>query len=294
MYAETGKTYYDQIAQDLVLIIAHDVLAQGAMPAVLTDHVAAGDSEWFTDLQRSADFGNGIVDICKIIGCSLGAGESPSLKYLIKAAEPVKSAPVLAGNITGIIAPGDRLITGKELAPGDIILGNPSSGLGANGISLVIKRALALPDAFLTKLPNGNTLGEEALIPAKECVTLVKALLDAGVRISALLPGTGSGIAKLAYDKRDYTYTVHTWLSEDRIPPLFCYMRELGVTLEDCVTTFNWGIGYYVFVCPEERDWAIEVAAAVDEELIELGVVSEGKRCVVFEPEGITLPPPGE
>lgn len=294
MYARTGTSYYDQIGIDLVLIIAHDVLAQGAMPVMFTDHVAAGDSEWFTDEKRSSDFANGVVDICQRIGCTLGAGESPALKYLVKSAAPVQSAPVLAGNITGIIAPADRIVTGRYLSPGDIILGSPSSGLGANGISLVIMRAMDEPDAFLTELATGRTLGEEALIPAKECVTLIKALQDAGVKMSALLPGTGSGIAKLAYDHRDYTYEVHTWLDWDRIPPLFRFMRELGVSLEDCITTFNWGIGYYIFVPPDERDKAIEAAAAVDEELIELGVVKEGKRCVVVKPYDLVLPPPGE
>ena len=184
-----------------------------------------------------------------------------------------------------------RLITGKKLTPGDAIIGVASSGIHANGISLVIKQALALPDQFLTKLPNGNTLGAETLIPTRSYVSLIEAWLDAGVDIHALLPGTGSGVAKIAFDSRPATYRIHSWVP---VPPLMQFMRETGLSLEDCIKTFNWGIGYYAFVPQSEITRVLEIGKAAGYDLLEVGRVEEGERQVIFEPEGITLAPPGE
>ncbi len=294
MYANagTGKTYYHGIGIDVALMAVNDVIAQGALPVIYTDEVAAGDSEWFEDEKRSHDLGQGFLEVCDMASMALPAGESPSLRYLIKSEPPVRSAPSLSGCVTGIIAPADRIITGKKLAVGDCILGVKSSGLHCNGISLVIKRAMTLPEQFLTKLPNGNTLGEEALIPTTCYVRLIEELLSLSVDVHALLPGTGSGVAKVAFDERSFTYRISQWVNE--IPPLFLFMKELGVSIEDCLTTFNWGIGYYIFVAPKDVAHAIEGAAHIGIELLELGRVEEGDRKVIFEPEGITLPPPGD
>jgi phosphoribosylformylglycinamidine cyclo-ligase len=290
-YAGTGRTYYEGIGIDTALMAVNDVIAQGAMPVVYTDEVAAGDSEWFEDERRSKDLASGYFRICEMAGMALPAGESPALRYLIKAEPPVKSAPSLSGCVTGIIAPSNRIITGEKLGLGDHIVGATSSGLHSNGISLVIKRAMALPEKFLTKLPNGNTLGEEALIPTRSYVALIEALLEAEVDIHALLPGTGSGVSKVAFDSRPFTYRIHTWVE---VPPLFQFMREIGVSLEDCVTTFNWGIGYYIFVPSGEVERTIGIGSKAGYQLVDLGRVEEGERKVIFEQEGITLPPPGE
>ena len=77
---------------------------------------------------------------------ALPAGESPALRYLIKAEPPVRSAPSLSGCVTGIITPRSRMVTGEKLSVGDRIIGVTSSGLHANGVSLVIKRAMALKE----------------------------------------------------------------------------------------------------------------------------------------------------
>lgn len=287
----TGKTYYDQIAIDTALMAVNDVIAQGAMPVVYTDEVAAGDSEWFADEKRASDLARGFLNICKEVGMALPAGESPALKYLIKAEPPVKSAPSLSGCVTAIIAPATSLVTGTKLAVGDRIIGVTSSGIHANGISLVIKKALELPEKFLTKLPNGNMLGHESLIPTRSYVALVETLLQNNVDVHALLPGTGSGVAKIAFDSRPATYRVHTWVD---VPPLMQFMRSLGISLEDCLKTWNWGIGYYIFVPAAEVDRTITLGKTAGYELLEVGVVEAGERKTIFEPENITLAPAGE
>jgi phosphoribosylformylglycinamidine cyclo-ligase len=288
-HAGTGRAYYEGIGIDTALMAANDVICQGALPVIYTDEVAAGDSEWFMDEKRSQDLAESFYKACEMCGMALPAGESPALRYLIKAEPPVKSAPSLSGCVTGIIAPADRIVTVEKLRAGDRIIGAASSGLHSNGISLVIKRAMALKDKFLHQMPNGKTLGEEALIPTRSYVGLVEALLENNIEIHSLLAGTGGGISKIAYAKRPFTYRIKKWVEE--IPPLFLFMQSLGVSLQDCLTTFNWGVGFYIFVPEEEVGRTIETGEKAGHELLDLGQVEEGERCIIFEPERITLPP---
>jgi len=287
-HAGSGRTYYEGIGIDTALMAANDVICQGALPVIYTDEVAAGDSEWFMDEKRSHDLAESFYQACEMCGMALPAGESPALRYLVKAEPPVRSAPSLSGCVTGIIAPRDRMVTEEKLSAGDRIIGATSSGLHANGISLVIKRALGLKDKFLHQLPNGKTVGEEALIPTRSYVRLVEALQEKNIEIHSLLGGTGGGISKIAYAKRPFTYRVKKWV--DEIPPLFRFMLEVGVSLKDCLTTFNWGIGFYIFVPEEEVDRTIKTGEKAGYDLLLLGQVEEGERCIIFEPERITLP----
>ena len=287
-HAGTGRTYYEGIGIDTALMAANDVICQGALPVVFTDEVAAGDSDWFADEKRSRDLAESFYQACRMCGMALPAGESPALRYLVKAEPPVRSAPSLSGCVTGIISPRSRMVTGSKLAVGDRIIGATSSGLHANGVSLVIKRAMALKDKFLHLLPNGKTVGEEALIPTRSYVRLVEALQEKNIQIHSLLGGTGGGISKIAYAKRSFTYRVKKWV--DEIPPLFLFMREAGVSLKDCLTTFNWGIGFYVFVPEKEVERTLQTGRKAGYDLINLGRVEKGERRVIFEPEKITLP----
>jgi phosphoribosylformylglycinamidine cyclo-ligase len=223
---------------------------------------------------------------------ALPAGESASVKYIVNPTPPVKSIVSLSGSATGIVAPKWRLVTGKKLAEGDHIIAVASSGLHANGISLVIKKTMELPDQFMTKLPNGKVLGEEALIASRSYVALVEALLEADIVIHALLPGTGDGVGKLAYDKRPFTYRVKSWLP---VPPLMSYFKdELKVPVKDCLKTFNWGAGYYLFVPESEVERTLALGQEAGYSLADVGIVENGPRQVIFEPENITLLPPGE
>ncbi|MDP2649128.1 MAG: AIR synthase related protein [bacterium] len=292
MYEKTGKSYYDAIAIDTALIVVNDVIAQGAMPVVFTDQLEASGSEWYADEKRAGDLASGFLQICKEVGMALPAGESASVRYIVRPEPPVKHIATLSGSVTGIVAPASRLVTGKGLAAGDVILGAPSTGLHANGVSLVIQKALGLPEQFLTKLLSGKTIGEAALTPARSYVALVEALLENGVEIHTLLPGTGDGVGKIAFDKRPFTYRIRDW---PEVPELFRYYHEgLSIPIGDCLKTFNWGVGYYVFLPQSEVDRALAVGKSAGYELTILGIVEEGERQVVFEPSDIILGPPGE
>lgn len=293
MYQKTGNPrYFAGIGIDTAMMAVVDLLRQGALPAIYSAEVAAGDSEWFTDGARRDVIVESFAEACRLCGMALVGGESPSLHYLIKAEPPVKSAPVFSGCTTGLIAPLWHTISGEHLDPGDAIIGVPSSGLHANGISLVIKRVLALPDQFLHTLPNGRTLGEEALIPTASYVALFEALFKAKIEILAAVPATGGGIAKLLRDPRPFTYRIQRW---PKVPPLFTFMRSIGVPLEECLRTFNWGVGLYLFVPREVVNLTLTVGRQVGYELLHLGHIESGERKVVFEPEGgIEVLPPSD
>lgn len=289
-FGGTGRTHYDAIGFDTAMMAVNDCIAQGALPVIFEDLIDAGDSEWFHDARRAADLAAGFSAACREAGMALVAGESAALRYLVRAAPPVESAPSLACVVTGLLAPRDRLVTGAKLAAGDRIVGVASSGLHANGASLAIRLAMDLPDRFLVRLPSGRTLGEALLTPTRCYAGLVESLLDAGIDIHALLPGTGSGVAKLAFDDRPFAYRVHSW---PEVPEEFRHFRETGLAIEDCVTTFNWGVGYFVFVSPGDVARTLYAAARAGYDAMEVGAVEEGERRVMFEPEGLVLAPPG-
>lgn len=293
MHAGTGRSYYEGIGEDALLMAVNDLIAQAAMPALYTDEIAVGQDDWFKNEQRAKDLAESFHRTCEREGMTLGGGESPALKYLVNPLPPVKACPTLSGCASGLVL-NDELRKGRKHRPGDAIIGVTSSGIHANGISLVIKRALELPDKFLTKLPNGNTLGDESLIPTRSYVALVEALEQDEVRrhINGYLPGTGGGVAKLATDKKLLTYRITNW--ECPIPPLFQFLMGLGVTPYDCLTTFNYGIGYYIFVDPSAVERVIAISKEVGYDLYHLGFVEEGERQVIHEPTGLILPPPGD
>lgn len=290
MYQTTGDhRYFAGIGVDTAMMAVVDLLRQGALPVVYTTEVAAGDSEWFADEARRNVIVESFAEACRISAMAIVGGESPSLRYLVKAEPPVRSAPVFSGCAVGIIAPAGCEIRPERLAPGALILGAPSSGIHANGISLIIQRALPLRGQFLYQLPNSSqTVGEAALIPTANYVPLVEALLGSEVEIQAIVPVTGDGVAKLLRDPRPFTYRIHSWV---KVPPLMQLMLHLGVSLKGCLQTFNWGIGMFFFVTESVADRAIEVSKRAGCELVYLGHVEEGARKVVFEPEKIELLP---
>ena len=79
------------------------------------------------------------------------------------------------------------------------------------------------------------------------------------------------------------------------MPELFLYFKDqLNVPLQDCLKAFNWGAGYYIFVGADEVEKVLSLGKKAGYELMDVGVVENGKRQVIFEPENIILNPPGE
>lgn len=294
-HAGTSRTYYEGIGIDMLMMATNDLIADGFMPVCYLDLVVVGNDSWFLDERRADDFIESLYQGLEMTGMALIAGETPAYKYLVRSMDPVESAPTLDGCAIGILAPLGRGVNNENVAVGDTIIAVRSSGMHANGASLVFQRGLELPDKFLTELPNGNSLGDEILIPTMNYLPLVEPILDAHIEVHGFLPATGDGVAKLAFDKHERTYRVFDWWSYEQIPELFRFMHEqCGVSLEDCLKTFNWGTGYYIFVHPDDVSFTLQVIEKAGFEAMVVGRVEEGPRQTVFEPAGITLLPPGE
>lgn len=221
---------------------------------------------------------------------ALPQGESSSLRYIVNPRGPLLSVPALSGCVTGIIAPITNLITRDRIEAGDAIIDVASSGLHANGASLVIEVAETLKHHLLTKIPRTRrALGEEALTPTLSYVRLVETLLGHGVRPHAIIPGTGGGLRKLAVHHVPYTYVVEHSM---RVPQIFLYLCSCGVSLLECLSTFNWGIGYYLIVPKNEINKTLTVGTSVGYDLSLIGFVENGPRQVVYEPAGVILEHP--
>lgn len=297
-YSGMNQTFLDGIGIDTMLMAINDVIAFGAMPVVYTDEVASGRSEWFYDRTRVQGLTESYYRCCEENGVALVQGESPALKFLINTVDhegrPVDfHCPSFSGTITGVMKYPMRGL--NRVQEGDTILAAQSSEWHCNGASLIIKHAMGLPDKFMTKLLNGKTLGEQALTPTLSYVNLVEALLKNDVDVHGLQPITGGGLSKLtAASERDLTYFLHDW-DDIEVPPVCQLMREIGVPFDECLQTFNWGMGFAVFVPAEEVEKAYSTSVRVHSALHDVGVVREGPRRVIFHPaDDLVLLPPGD
>ncbi len=309
LYAKepNGPTYHDCIIKDAVRMASNDAIASGAMCVTLADEIVAGSSEFFADERRREDIARGLYEACESAGMALVQGESASYKYLVnprykKLIGPTALPAVFSSAVMGIYAPVSRMIDKRKLKPGDVIVGIQSSGIHANGISVIMRKAMddrmedqqGLPDELHTKMPSGKTVGEAVMVPTICYASLVDRLFQNSVDVHAYLPGTGGGVAKLCnVSDKSFTYKIskENWLS---VPELMLYMNEIGVSLRDCITTFNWGVGYYVFVDKKDADKVVDIARQLDLQAAEVGVVEEGQRGVIFGPENdLWIPPPG-
>lgn len=277
----TGKTYYDQIAQDAIAMIVNDLIVVGAMPQVVNAYFAIGDSNWMSDEERATDLINGWTHACKAIGATWGGGETPTLKGVI---EP--DTIDLGGAAVGMVKPKKNLVLGDKLADGDTIVLIESSGIHSNGITLVRKLAKDLPKGYATKLPNGQLFGEALLTPSHLYVSLVKQVLAANVPIHYMVNITGHGWRKLMRASKAFTYEL------DFVPepqPEFAFIQKLaGVDDNEMYASYNMGAGFAIYVPKKHAD---KVAAIAKKNKLKgwvAGIVKKGPKQVVIKPRNIT------
>ncbi|MDP3741564.1 MAG: AIR synthase-related protein [bacterium] len=286
----TGRSYYEGIGQDTMRMADNDLLPFRALSVVYTDETAAGLDAWFSESpQRMSDLIGSFYKGCQEVDCALTQGESPALKHLIDTLPPPGMenapfhAPSFSGCATGIISPPERWLCIRPVEPGNRIIALASSDWHCNGASLIIKRAMELPDQFMTLLSNGKTLGEQALTVTTSYTRAVERLLQAA-DIRYIQPITGGGITKLASYPSPFRYRVEQWLP---VPPVCSFMREIGVTVKGCYETFNMGVGLVMIVPESDADYTIDSCRASGYEADDIGVVEAADEPeVILEHEG--------
>jgi phosphoribosylformylglycinamidine cyclo-ligase len=277
-----NKTFYREIAQDTVASIVNDVITLGARPLVVSAHWSMGDNEWMRNEPRWKDLVEGWRDACNEAGAIYGAGESPTLKGLVR---PVRIE--LSGSVMGIIDPKERLTIGNKLQVGDHIILVESNGLQSNGASLVRRLAQKLPKKYDTLLPTRETLGEALLHPSHIYARLQEKIFKAGIDIHYMVHLTGHGWSKLMrYDERNFTYRITTLPD---VQEEFRFLQKVGkLSDQEMYGTFNMGAGYGFYVSPKDVKAVQRIAKKLGFKSWDAGVVEKGERQVIIEPLNLT------
>ena len=279
MYALTGKSYYDQIAQCTVAMIVNDLITLGALPLSVAMHLAVGTSDWFDDGYRACDLVAGWKKACDLARCTWGGGETPTLKGVV-----IPEAVVLSGSAIGIVAPKGRLIAGP-IRHGDAIVIIESSGIHANGLTLARKIADKLPDGYLTRLPDGRSYGETLLDPTYIYVGLVEDCLDAGVNIHYAVNVTGHGWRKFMRATQPFSYMFETLPTQ---LPIFDFLQKHGpVDDAEAYGNLNMGAGFGLYVTEADAVRVISIAESLGLRAFVAGHIEEGDKKVVIKPKGL-------
>lgn len=266
---------YQSIGQDLVAMCVNDLLVHGAEPLFFLDYYASAK----TQAEQVAAVVGAIADACKEAGCSLIGGETAELPGFYQAGEFD-----LAGFAVGIVDE-PLLVTGNRITPGDIILGLPSSGLHSNGFALV--RYLVEQQKLSYREPapwdEKQILGNYLLTPTRLYVKTIRSLL-AGLpehTLKGMVHITGGGfmenIPRVLPDKMQANIVLGSW----SVPQVFAWLQKQGnITIQEMLTTFNYGIGFVLIVAPQDRVKVQQLLMDLGEVSYILGEVSSGTRKV--------------
>jgi len=240
---ETGR--HDGVGIDLVAMCANDLIVQGAEPLFFLDYYATGklDREVATVVVAS------IAEGCRQAGCALIGGETAEMPGMYGAGDYD-----LAGFCVGAVE-RNKVLTGGDIAPGDVILGLASSGVHSNGFSLV-RRIIEQEGWNLDRsFPNlGRSLGAALLEPTTIYVRALLPLVQQG-RIKGLAHITGGGL--LENIPRVLPPSCHAVVNADewKLPDIFALLQQGGrIDAEEMARTFNCGIGMAVIVDPDQSD----------------------------------------
>ena len=196
---------------------------------------------------------------CRDNSCALLGGETAEMPGIYADGEYD-----LAGFIVGVVD-RERLINGRAIAIGDVLVGVPSSGLHTNGYSLAQEdrlRSAGPARRQSRRRPWEQRVGEAFLEPHRSYLPLVQPLLEAG-RIKGMAHITGGGITDNLPRILPHGTAAQVRVSSWEVPPLFRWLQESGrVPFDDMMRTFNMGIGLIIVTARDQAEALIEELAA--------------------------------
>ena len=265
---------HDTIGQDAVAMCVNDILVQGAEPLFFLDYIATAK----VDSQKIADIVKGVAGACKESGCALIGGETAEMAGFY-----AKDEYDIAGFSVGVVE-RDKMITGDQVKPGDVLLGLPSTGVHSNGFSLVRKICFEAQGLSVdTMIPEfGKTLGEELLTPTRlyprtGLPRIHKFNLHGMVHI------TGGGFYDNIPDPAGRLRRPGTCRCLE-VPMVFKKLQKWGnVPWPEMYRTFNMGVGMVLVVAPEEAEALRAHLKAEGETFYELGEVVPGTKKTVLK-----------
>jgi phosphoribosylformylglycinamidine cyclo-ligase len=265
---------HSTIGGDLVNHCVNDILVQGAAPLFFMDYLATGT----LDPTIAEKVVEGLADACKHNGCALIGGETAEMPGFYPDGEYD-----LAGFIVGVVE-RDRIITGKDVQIGDIVLGLPSNGLHTNGYSLARKLLFEVarysPETYVNEIK--NKVGNELMRTHKSYWPSLKKMLDAQC-ISALAHVTGGGITENLPRVLPRGTAALIELGSWPLQPIFEHLQALGnVPQDEMLRTFNMGLGMLLVVPSAKFKKAQTVLERVGEKAYTVGRIIKGERKVLY------------
>ena len=271
---------YDTVGIDLVAMSVNDMLVVGAEPLLFLDYVALHT----LDPSTVAELVKGVASGCRMADCALLGGETAEMPDTYR-----KGDFDLAGFGVGVVEK-DRIITGKDVRPDDVVLGLASSGLHSNGYALARNICFKRARLKMTDAPDGlggRTLGEVLLTPTRIYVRSVVRLLS-GYKVKRVVHAmahiTGGGlvgnIPRVLPKDCNAVLKTSSW----PVPAIFPFLQQTGpVEDEEMFRVFNMGIGYVLIVA---EDFADSIAAKLQrsgESVYRIGRIARGTGKVVLK-----------
>lgn len=259
---------HNTVGRDLVNHCVNDILVQGARPLFFLDYIATGKLL----PETVASIVEGITIGCRENGCVLLGGETAEMPGFYAAGEYD-----IAGFIVGVVDRA-KVIDGKSIVPGDVLLGLPSVGLHTNGYSFARKLLLETAGYQInTKLDSvGLTVGEALLQPHLSYLVPLDQLLDTGI-IKGLAHITGGGLTDNIPRILPAGTAFEIWKGSWPVLPIYELMQQLGsVSESEMYRSFNMGVGM-VIVCAADQVTTIKRHfESRGEQCYEIGQVIQG------------------
>jgi phosphoribosylformylglycinamidine cyclo-ligase len=274
---------YDTIGIDAVAMAVNDEIRSGATPIALADNIHALASD--PNLVR--DWLAGIIQGAKEAKCPVTSGEIGDVAEIIRGLKPKQGFDMII-SVVGHVKK-NSIITGKNIKPGDPIIGLASSGLHSNGISLARKILFKQWGGKFDKntIPNNlnKPIVQEVLEPTK---IYVKTILELNkeVRIKAAVHITGDGYLKFGNLTR-FSPGIGFEFTKFKPQPIFSLIqdtaKDLGYVLtdEEMFKTFNMGWGFAIITDKKDQEKALNILEKSDNKPTQIGKITDNNKIIV-------------
>ena len=263
------------IGADLVNHCVNDIAVQGAAPMFFMDYFATGKLQ----PEIAEKVVAGIADACKQNGCALIGGETAEMPGFYGNGEYD-----LAGFIVGVVD-REKIISGKAVQPGDVLVGLASTGLHTNGYSLARKlffsTARYTPDSYVNEIK--GKVGTELMKIHKSYWPIVRRMIEADA-VSAMAHITGGGITenlpRVLPKGVGAIVEINSW----PVPPIFEHLQKIGnVPQDEMLRTFNMGIGMILVVPAKKFKKVQTILERCGEKGYTIGRIVKGEKRVTYQ-----------
>ena len=263
------------VGADLVNHCVNDIAVQGAAPMFFMDYFATSKLEG----EVAEKVISGIADACKQNGCALIGGETAQMPGFYDDGEYD-----LAGFIVGVVD-RDKIVTGKDVKPGDVLIGLPSNGLHTNGYSLARKlfftTARYTPESYVNEIK--GKVGAELMKVHKSYWPIVRRMIEAEA-VTAMAHITGGGITENLPRVLPKNCSAIVEINSWPVLPIFEHLQAIGnVSQEEMLRTFNMGVGMVLIIPAAKFKKVQTILDRCSEKGYTIGRIVKGDRKVIYQ-----------